>query len=204
MLLNDGSKYEGLIEDNKFTGIVSIQNRKDSSFRSVRSSLIQGMEYFDRGRNIQRKFISLETVDATHKTKDIFLYEIIKEFDDFAILSFYEEKDVIQNRNDQITIPSANGVYSTANWNGGEISVTHGETFCFLNKEGEREIFASISITEVNGLRSKSKTIAKRNVLIKYFGESRWEEALSYIKQKGLNLNDGEAILEAIDYISLN
>lgn len=209
VLLSNGQRYDGLVKNNHKTGVVSIKNESDSTQRTVRYEQIHSMEYFDPAQQISRKFISLETKDVTQKEKDILLFEIVKEFEDFAILSLQGDVVVVETPRNDIHMPqvSPTGMpMGNSSWNDGKTILSQTETLFFLNQEGEREYFASIINTYKKGLLESTKTKVDLNTKVppKYFGATRWEDTVQHFKNKGLKIKDKETLFDAIDYISLN
>lgn len=198
-ILSDGDKHEGLIRNNDKEGIVSIKNEIDSSSISIRSSRIQSMEYFDSETGATRKFISLEVKELKSEYEGIVLFEVVREFANFAILIFKTPAIVIQSKNS--VSYSGNGTPQ----NSGRAIISQFEMVYFMNQDGECERYMIFENRYVDGLfdfeKSKSR-ILDSSLPAKYVGNAKWDEVELRLNDKGVKkIKTKKELLEAIELL---
>ena len=84
-MTNDGSEAKGLLKYNDKNGLLSYENGSDSRTFTARN--VVGFEFFDEGMRKQRIFYSFPYEDSQNNIKRPLFFEVIKEFESFAVLS---------------------------------------------------------------------------------------------------------------------
>ena len=83
IMTNDGSELKGLLKYNDKNGILSYQNGGDTRAFTARN--VAGFEFFDEGMRKQRIFYSFPYEDSQSNIKRPLFFEVIKEFESFAV-----------------------------------------------------------------------------------------------------------------------
>src|SRR5688572_16497841 len=92
IMTNDGSELKGLLKFNDKNGILSYQNGGDTRAFTARN--VAGFEFFDEGVKKQRVFYSFAYEDSQNNIKRPLFFEVIKEFETFAVLSKVDPLEV--------------------------------------------------------------------------------------------------------------
>lgn len=199
--LADGIELNGWVRNNDKEGIISFKEEfgKDSTTRSFRPPDILALEYNDRG--INRKFYSLETKDKTEDKADIYLYEVIREYNSFAIVSFQGIVDVVESKNTNTTRPGAFG-QPTSGSNSRTV-LQQVEEIYFINESGERELYLILVSRDIDGLFDHSANKGKvldSSIPVKYFGEEKWNKIKIYLKDQNLKIKTRENLISMLNY----
>jgi hypothetical protein len=199
LTLNDGQKLEGLIKNNDKEGIISFkENANDSTTHSVRPYNIVAMEYFDAEKDMRRRFASLATKDKSGPN-ETYLFEIIREFESFAVIALQSNLKVLQSRNG----PSSNSAYYAGQSQASVISQF--EAFFFVNDEGLTETYLVTEFRDVDGWFDYTKSkgrIVDASLFSEYIGEENWKKIKSYVKENDVKLNTRVGLIKALDYYS--
>ncbi len=204
VVLSDGTELTGLIRNNEKGGVISYKEKaNEKTFESFRAASILSLEYFDIDRGIARKFYSLSTTNANDGIEDIFLFEILREFEHFAVLSLlgkttgHETKEII------VPMIGVGGLPTPSTIPGKEIFMQTEEIY-FMNEDGKRELYMLIEHRDVDASIYKYKTdkgkVDDPSLPSRYMSNSEWTEVTNYVKRINLKVDNKEKLLTLLDY----
>ncbi|MEJ1237123.1 hypothetical protein WBG78_03280 [Chryseolinea sp. T2] len=196
IVLNDGSQLTGKLKYNDRVGLLAFEDGAGDS-RSLTARTISTFEYFDEKINRRRTFYSIEYGDPERQgNKRPFLFELLKEFDDYALLSRFDPMDVRQ-----VVAPvSFNSMPATSS---PRTIIDLAETVYILTPEGDMEPIFRLSefITDggvFDSERKKRKIIDK--LLLPYFIDEAYFRMMDYVDEKELDIWEKEDFITALSY----
>lgn len=194
ILLNDGTELKGLVKYNDRTGLLSYENGNDS--RSFTARHIVGFEFFDEGVQRQRFFLTLEYKDEDRDDKRPLLFEVLKEFKDFAVLSRYEDVEMKHKSTNT-------SYYYTNNLGGTSVTIQLTEKVYVLTNTGDIKPFLNLTYHYGSGMfasQRRTKSVTDKTVLKKYFPEPGYSRMQEYVKKEKLDMEDKEDYIKALTY----
>jgi len=196
--LNDGTVLNGLLNYVSTDGVVVYRTgAEDPEIRTIFLATIVKMNFNDLAEGINRKFYSLAFPNAVTGNEEVFLYEVLKEFDTFVLLS---KKDQLQTQ-----VSSYQNSYSISpKWFSSKSTVTQTEEFYFVDKEkGQLEKYLTLSYKRVRagmyGYRNEEIKFLDKTLFPKYLKQS-WEQVQKYEAENHIKLDRRENILLALNY----
>jgi len=197
LILEDGTKFEGFVKNNENDLTISFKGYAgDSTANPIRTETILFMEYFDIDRNTKRRFASLETREKGGRI-ETHVYEIIREFEAFAVVAIKGGKGVVSTPKPTNNTPYYHPVDLT--------DVTYQtEAIYFVDREGTRELYLEVEFRNVDALvfdynRDIGKII-NPTLFSKYVGENDWKKVQSYIKKNDIKLHKRDGFAKALEY----
>jgi hypothetical protein len=194
ILLNDNSLLKGYIRYNDKMGMISFRQNKEEEDQTFTTKRIVAMEYFDHDLIIQRKFASFNVISENEGMKDEIFFEIIMEFNQFAVLS-KQERVVPAIRKGNFTTATGSPTYT-------KVGYEQFEKICLVGSDGKAEVVLTVSEferTKSSDLAVEIKPYLSKAVLAKYTA-SKWEKVRTYIKENKLNLKKKTGLLMALEY----
>lgn len=85
VILNDGISIAGQVQYNHFDATVRIKN--DDGTRSFNTRTVQSFEFDDKERGRRRKILTIPYDVLGKGTDELLFFEVLKEFESFALLS---------------------------------------------------------------------------------------------------------------------
>ena len=188
--LHDGTKMKGLVRFNEISKLISFKENVDAkeskSFKEVKVFSLSLIDSTGKKRN----FYSFQ-----HE-KEILLYEVLKEFKDWAVLGRKEMVQALEGKND-----SGNNEGLPMGKNTRAV-LTQIEGIYAIDQNGKIELIQNTNHVEVDGLLgdySRSKKQINNEVLQKHM-KSFYSDVESFIKQNKLKLKRKTDLLKALDY----
>lgn len=203
IVLNDGTELAGFIRNNEKGNIISYKENYDAkTFESFRAVNILTLEYFDQDHEAIRRFYSLISMDKADGTEDVYLFEILREFEHFAVLSLLgRSKD--HHTTDTSPLSVASGIPSIPAIMG-ETGFSQTEEIFFMNEDGERELYMTVEHRDVEYEFFKYKTdkgkVDDPLLPSRYMSNNEWTEIKTYIKSAHLKVDNREKLLVLLDY----
>jgi len=208
--------YEGSIlttKDEELKGLVKYDDRNAVlSFkagdlqRSFAPRSVTAFEFFDESVQKQRVFYSLEAMDPQTDMKRFAFFEIIRDFNDFAVLLKIEPLEVKQKTSTWATVyPNAtNG--SPAYQQGRTSPVFYqDESIFFLRPSGELTRYLTVTTIDDDRLFSLGKTTSsdlEEDVLAEFVSEPVYEQLKAYAKENGLKFKRKADFIKILEYYS--
>lgn len=197
--LNDGVSLKGLIQFNDKTGILSFE--EGGNRRSFTARTVAAFEYFDHGAGKRKFFLSLPFEDSHSGAKRPLFFEVLKEFESFAVLL---KKDPVEVNQLVTHAPGTPLNNENAMTNSNTIVRVHQlETIYFMSSSAEIDLYLEIENREINGMfgqRSRTKQNSyNESILKKYLGTS-YGQIQAYKKENNLKFNVKEDFLRLMEY----
>ncbi|MGC3943112.1 MAG: hypothetical protein QM762_01010 [Chryseolinea sp.] len=196
IVLNDGTQLKGKLKYNDRVGLLAFEDGAGDS-RSFTARTISTFEYFDEKVNRRRVFYSIEYGDPERPgNKRAFLFELLKEFDDYALLSRFDPMDVRQ-----VVAPvSFNSMPATSS---PRTIIDLAETVYILTPQGDMQPIFRLSefITDggvFDSERKKRRTIDK--LLMPYFNDDGYIKMMDFVDEKELDIWEKEDFITALGY----
>lgn len=196
VVLNDGTQLRGKLKYNDRVGLLAYEDGSGDS-RSFTARTIATFEYVDEKVNRRRVFYSLEYEDHEKKgTKRPFVFELLKEFDDFALLSRYDPMDVRQ-----VVAPVS--FTSSPATSSPRTIIDLAETVYILTPEGGLEpIFRLSEFLSDGGVfdsEKKKKRIIDR-MLMPYFNDDAYVEMMAFVEREEMDIWEKEDFIKALGF----
>lgn len=196
VVLNDGTHLKGKLKYNDRVGLLAFEDSRGDN-RSFTARTIATFEYVDDKVKRRRVFYSLEYEDPEKKsTKRPFVFELLTEFDDFALLSRYDAMDVRQ-----VVAPVS--FTSSPATSSPRTIIDLAETVYILTPEGDIEpIFRLSEFLSDGGVfdsERKKKRIVDR-MLMPYFNDDAYVEMMAYVDREQMDIWEKEDFIKALSY----
>ena len=187
ILLTGGRELKGLLKYNGDTGVVSYLSDQGSESFIARNVI--RFEFYDKVKEKKRSFYTLPYKEPPAKIEQPFFFELLKEFETFAILSkpetiAIEEKALYNSQGNIIN-----------RWT----EVSQSDIIYFMKKTGEIEPF--IILTEIdseNWDKEKHRMLDKE--LLEKYTKPYYDRLKTFIKQNHLKLKRREDFFKVISY----
>lgn len=186
--LHDGTKMKGQVRFNEVSKIVSFkENTKSLDSKSFKEGKVFSLLLID-SLGKKRSFYSFPF------EKEILLFEVLKEFKEWAVLARKGMVDAIEGKNDMISTP-----YGPAKNN--RTLLAQEENIFAIDNEGHIEKFQTTLQLEKDGVfdysRDKSKIDKK---ILKKFMRVNFDEVENFATQNKLNLKKRDDLIVVLDY----
>ena len=197
--LKSSDKLEGLIYYNTSFGTIQYKSKAEDETLSFQENRILKLQFFDPKLNRTRFYTAITHLDTlTDKVQET-LFEMVKDFENFAVLSRISKASVLlpsKYNPNYISIFQDFGVPEDKMF----IQV---EGIFFIDKRNKLTLYSLIKDMDYDGLiydyqKSKSKII-KSNVL-KEYTKDHWEELETYIKENKLKPKFKDDLLRILDH----
>lgn len=197
VMLNDGTELKGMLKYNDKVGMLSFENGSDS--RSFTARGITGFEFFDEKVQRQRVFYTLEYMDEEREAaKRPYLFEVLKEFSNFAVVSKIDPVVVTQSTGSPGAYPLLEGTATTST----KIILT--ESVFVLTSDGDikpyLKLIRYIHDKTMFDIDKTKRKIVDRKLHKAYFIEPGYSKMLEYIKREDLDMEDKEDFIKALSY----
>ena len=206
ILLANGEELNGLVKYNDQNGVLSYNDGDDA--RSISSRNVLSFDFFDEQLQKQRVFFSLEDEDSqTHDIRHLF-FELIKDYETFALLLRTDRTEMKERTTTSSGTPNGFGGY-TPGWTSSSVELSQSQTVCILNTKGEvLPYFKCVYVEDgkkswINGedVRIKNKMIDDE-LLSQFISQTNYSKLQRYAdenKQNFKKINDFKKILEYYD-----
>jgi hypothetical protein len=193
--LTDGTLYKGIIQYRQEAALINFKTSEEAKeSKSFTELKIQKLLLMDQNNSKPRIFYSfpIEVDGREH----FLLFEILKEFKTWAVLSRKGTVNVIESRHDWVNTglgyPAKRG-YST-------VQLTEG--IYIFDNSGQVNLYLLLSDKESDGLfrgTSSKKKIVEKNSMQEKMDE-HWDEVEEYAKENSLKFKNKEDLLKILDY----
>jgi len=196
IVLNDGTHLSGKLKYNDRVGLLAFEDGGGEN-RTFTARSISTFEYYDEKVKRRRVFYSIEYGDPERQgNKRAFVFELLKEFDDYALLSRYDPMDVRQ-----VVAPvTFNAMPATSS---PRTIIDLAETVYILTPEGDMQpIFRLSEFIADGGVfdseKKKRRTIDK--LLIPYFIDEAYYKMMDFVDEKELDIWEKEDFINALTF----
>jgi len=196
LVLNDGTRLTGKLKYNDRVGLLAFEDGAGDS-RSFTARTIATFEYQDEKVSRKRVFYSLEYEDPERKgSKRAFVFELLKEFDDYAMLSRFDPMDVRQ-----VVAPVS---FTSSPATGSPRTIIDlAETVYILTREGEiAPIFRLSEFISDGGVfdseRKKRRMVDR--MLLPYFNDDAYYQMMEYVDEQELDIWEKEDFIKALGF----
>ncbi len=195
VVLIDGTELKGNLKYNERAGLLSFES--DTEARSFTPRGIVGFEFYDTNVNRHRVFYSFEYEDPFREpTSHPYVFEVLKEFDDFAVLSRFDPMDIrhVTPAVSFTAMPATNIPRS---------SLDLSETVYILTRDGEIAPYLRLGERMADGGlfdSEKKKKKSVNRVLSEYFAEPGLSRMMDYAERESLNVTEKEDFIKALTY----
>ena len=195
LTLNDGTQFKGVIKYNEQIG--SITYKADTLAKESRTFSEQdliALAVLDSTKGHIRRLYSFPYEDDEQK-EVILLFEVIKEFNNWAVLSRKSGIKVNQNKGD-VDWSSPNPYYTT------KTKIAQAEYFYIMDENGSIEFFFVSEIHESDGLFGSQKNRSKmyEDELLMGRMNPFTSQVENFAKKNKLKSNKTEDLLQILDY----
>jgi hypothetical protein len=202
ILLNDGRELKGLVRYNDKDNVLSYQNGNNSASYMARNVI--GFEFFDEQKGKQRVFYSFPYQDNEDNVVRPQLFEALREFKGFALLSKIDRLKVTEKNREysRNQVLDANG---TPVWfNGNKVIISQKEVIYFMSESGEIKPYLEVTNKEIDkAIFDRSVTKEKkldRDEIVKKLTGVHYEELKKYAHENDLDFKSKEGLLKILDY----
>ena len=193
--LHDGSRFKGVIKYNQHVGSITLTTdtlSKESKTFSEKD--VFSMTLFDQERDYVRKFYSFP---VSEKDQEIYLFEVIREFNNWAVLSRSSDVRALRAKGDLKYIPVPGFVPYTA----ATSKISQSDYYFVIDDKGVITLFFVIEEVENDGALGykRSHNNIHQEILtdkMKPFDK----EVERYAKKNKLKFHREEDLLEILDY----
>jgi hypothetical protein len=196
IVLADGTQMKGMLKYNDRVGVLAYEDGAGEN-RSFTARTIATFDYMDEKVNRRRVFYSLEYGDSERQgAKRAYMFELLKEFDDFAVLSRFDAMDIRQ----VIEPVSFTSMPATSS---PRTIIDLAETVYILSPEGEiQPVFRLSEFLSDGGVfdseRKKRKIVDR--MLMPYFNDTAYIEMMEYVDREELDIWEKEDFVKALGY----
>jgi hypothetical protein len=193
--LSDGSKISGMIAFNDNDAIVQVKNGEE--VRTFSGKDIIAFDFMDQVNLEDRKFLVMEYADPETGQNEYSFFEILAEFEAFAILSKIDRVKAEPQRN-VLGLPASPALVDKTNTT---IITSQTETIFFLNSDGEFQPFVKIVAREfervlIDSRQDKNYFINKK--LFEQYTGIHYPALKKYIDENKLKLKIKEDFLQVV------
>lgn len=195
IVLKDKTRLEGKIYYN--TSFGTVQFKDDGEVLSIQENRVLEIRYFDPTLNRLRNYSSFVYAERETGQDQELLFEIIKDFESFAVLSRISKPLLFLPSN---TDP---GMLGEVNDFIKKKTLIEIEGIFFLGNDNELQLYCLIKNTEVDGLfRDYSKADSKvlKSKIPETFMEEHWEDIKAYIRQARLDPSKKDDLIRILDH----
>ncbi|HTG55332.1 MAG TPA: hypothetical protein VL943_03630 [Niabella sp.] len=195
VVLTDGAEIKGnvIFNDNDGIVIVRLDNHETKSFNAKRLTSFQ-FYASDLGR--LRSFYCMEFPDSETGIKNVEFFEVLKEFNAFAVLSKIDRLKTVTPFN----LAGKHKPKAIADRK--DLKIVQTETVYFVNRDGQFDPYLKLEILETDGDivdgHGKKKRVIEADVFEKYT-TAHFAELNSFAGQNKLSFKDKEDIVKILD-----
>jgi len=199
--LRNKTILKGEIRHNEVQGSVSIRTSEDDEQLFLKAEII-ALEYFDTKESTTRQFYSLAIKNKETEEEVNDLFEVIKVFEGFAVLS---SKGKLQTQRQEISYPmtSENAHLPYVFSKNAALKLSQSEQFYFLSEDGNPELYLTLEHTYVDTKLYKYKKnsghIFDKYIFSKYLGE-QCPSVMQYVKKNKIKLDNREGLIAALNF----
>lgn len=195
VVLIDGSEITGKIVFNDNDGIV-IVHVDDNDTKSFNAKRLTSFEFYVSDLNRLRRFYCMEFPDPETGLKNVEFFEVLKEFESFAVLSKIDRLTSVTPFN----IAGTHQPKSVTDRK--DLKIAQTETIYFVNSDGLFEPYLGLEIQERDGdivdTHGKRKWLIK-SALFKKYTDQHYDVLADYAKQNKLSFKDKEDIIKILN-----
>lgn len=197
---SNGNQLNGWVKYNDKLRIVSYQPYNDKNISRVfREDDITRVELYDEHSVKPRKLYSLAFKNSATGNEEILLFEVLKEFKNFAVLS---RRDPVNASNKKHRGSLIGPIYAfpfkcSSNNNGAPFTFQI-ETIYVVNDHGDWDTFFKESV-RTGKFAPKSKVV-KKDLLRSYISAPHFDQLKSYARENRLKLSRKEDLVKVLDY----
>lgn len=194
IVLTNGLKYNSEAQHNEYLGTITIKSANGDSV-TISEDRIEKMSYRDPSTGVLRRFQRFEYYsEETTKTYDL-LFEIIKDFPTFAVLS-------------RSLGANALGTYTGSDFyldafRKNKTVIGTGSLLLFVGEDSKIKIYLKevhIEWKELFHDRNKSKSEIVNEGLLKQNMKEHYDTVMKHVRQRKIKLTTREGVLEALEY----
>lgn len=196
IILKNGAELKGLVRYNNKSGILYYQNGDDS--KTLVSKSVLGFQFIDPQTGKERVFLTIDYEDRQSSMKVPLFFEMLREYKEQLILSRVEPVQVKVKGGAQSKPGSFDLDGST------RTIVDQFEIIYFKSHDDLPKPYLQIRQKEVDRPlydRSAQRTKIVNAELLKEWAGVHYKELNEYVKSKGMDLENKEDLLLALDYL---
>jgi hypothetical protein len=202
IFLANGREINGLIKYNDREGFVAYNDGDNKKVFTANSIL--KFDFYDEQQRKQRLFLVLPFIDPKTGGERSQIFEIIREYDDFAILL---KKDPL-NAHRRTTSIGYDYLITDDTRTNTRTEVSQVESILFLGTDGTINPYVTVkhredsrkSLITMKDRKSKSKTVVDEDLLAQYVTEPVYEKLKVYAEENDLKFKIIEDFLQILDY----
>lgn len=191
---HDGSTLKGVVRFNEVSKMISFKETPDAKdSRTFKETKVFSLRLVDSTGN-KRSFYSFEL--RVDEEKEVLLFEVLREFKDWAVLGRKEMVQAIEGKSDDRNnegLPMGKNTRAV---------LTQIESIYAIDRNGNVELIQNTNRMETDGLMgdySKNKNDINKETLQKYMKE-HYSDVESFVKKNKLKLKRKDDLLKALDY----
>lgn len=188
LVLTDNVNLKGQIQFNDKLGIVKFKTNQGEAEQSFSEHRILEMQFYDEDAGRWRNFASFNVREDLTGWQGNMLFEILMEFEDFALLARIERVNIALRASD--------------NYGGvAKVGYEQYEKFLLVDIEGSIEVVLAVNEFERDKftLAGKNGPYLNKQALERYLAHD-WDKFRRMVKQNELNLRKREDFLRAFEY----
>lgn len=196
LVLTDGTQLSGMLKYNDRVGLLTFEDGTGDN-RTFTARTLSTFEYLDERVSRKRVFYSIEYGDPERQgSKRSFVFELLQEFDDYALLSRFDPMDVRQ-----VVAPvSFTSMPATSS---PRTIIDLAETVYILTPEGDiQPIFRLSEFITDGGVfdseRKKRKIIDR--MLMPYFNDEAYVEMMDFVDEEKMDIWEKEDFIKALSH----
>ena len=198
VMLKDGKEMKGTLKYSDNTGVLSFQDGDNS--RTLTPRNVIAFEFQDEDEGRQRIFYSLEDKEEDTDIKKWYFFEVLHEFQTFAVLSKVTPIQIDKTSNGSFNTATGFPVTGSS-----RVEVSQVEVISFMNQSGKLEPYLRVVEKEVdNGWYDYSSTknkIIDDEVFPKYAGK-HWPKVKAYAEENKLKFKRRSDFIKALKYLA--
>lgn len=195
VVLTDGEEITGNIIFNDNDGIVIVR-LDDNETKSFNARRLTSFQFYANNLGRLRSFYCMEFPNPETGIKNVEFFEVLKEFDAFAVLSKIDRLKTVTPFN------LAGKRKPKVATDRKDLKIVQTETVYFVSSDGQFNPYLKIEILETDGDivdgHGKKKRIIEADLFEKYTTE-HFAELNSYARQNKLSFKDKEDIVKILD-----
>lgn len=197
--LKDNTTLKGLVYYNTSFGTIQFKSIEEAEVISFQENRVLTMNFFDQQLNRTKNYTAITYTDTATDRQHQSLFEVIKDFGDFAVLS---------------RISKAAQLYPS-NYNNEYINTLHDfgvpddkmyiqiEGIFFVDKRRKLALYSLIKDMDYDGLLydySKSKSKIIKSKVLRDYTKNHWDDLQVYIKENKLKPKLKSDLIRILDH----
>ena len=199
--MSNGNKMNGRVKYNDRVGTLAYRDGDNEMPLSVRS--VSGFDFFDERQQQRRTFYTFPYEGKTN-VEQLLIFEVIREFDNFAFLSRAEPIELHRRYNGFMAGTNATPIPTTTTLEAEQV-----ETIFIMDSKGSIKPYIEVTIKEdgVHNLisakdRKTKGKIIDEDLLAEYVTTQIYDQLQAYANRNKLKFKRKEDLLKIIDYYS--